>query len=273
MSRRPSWWLHVLAVIWPVTWLSARATRLPVVGRLVAAAALPFFSKKNLNVSYIPINREVQGAGSSFLPRQIVEEILRRASHRVIINRCTCRDDRKCREHPVTYGCTLVGDGAAEIDPRIARHVSAEEAIQHLDRTLADGLIPMVGRVKLDNLIWGVKDRGRLLTICHCCRCCCTILNSGKYLPDQAAASIKRLAGFTMQVDAERCVACGTCAATCFMGAIAVDGHARIDESKCKGCGQCATACPHGAITPRVADVEAAIAEIHGRINANINYT
>ncbi len=192
MSRRPNWWLHVLAGIWPITWISARATRWPVVGPLVAALALPLFSRKNLNISYIPINEGLGGFQSSHLPREIVRELIEHSSHRVIIERCTCRDARDCKEHPATLGCTLLGEGTKEIDPRIARHVSVAEAQQHLDRTLADGLIPMVGRVRLDNFIWGVRDRGHLLTVCHCCRCCCTIFASGKYLPEEAGKSIVR---------------------------------------------------------------------------------
>jgi len=184
MSRRPSWWLTVLAKIWPVTWLSARATQIPVVGKFVAMMTLPLFTRRILNVSYIPINRSVEGVDNTWLPQELAERLIRESSHRVIINRCTCRDDRQCMEHPIEYGCTLLGDGTKEIDPRIARHVSVDEAIEHLRRTLDDGLMPMIGRVKIDNYIWGVKDRGKLLTMCPCCRCCCTILNSGKYFPD-----------------------------------------------------------------------------------------
>jgi len=161
MSRRPEWWLTVLAKIWPLTWISARLTTAPVIGKLVAALALPLFSKKNLNISYLPINLELSAPGSTPLPVAIVEELIRRSSHRVIIKRCTCRDAKQCVNHPVDYGCTLLGEGTREIDPRIARHVTVDEAIAHLHATVEDGLIPMTGRVKIDNFIWGVRDRGK----------------------------------------------------------------------------------------------------------------
>lgn len=273
MSRRPNWWLSVLARIWPLTWISARATRLPVVGRLVAKAALPLFSKKNLAVSYIPINEDIEGVPSSYLPREIVRELIRRSSHRVIIERCTCRDARGCADHPVTLGCTLLGEGTREIDPRIARHVSVEDALTHLDRTLQDGLIPMVGRVKLDNFIWGVRDRGKLLTICHCCRCCCTIFASGKYLPEQAQRSLIALPGISFVVDAGRCTLCGDCVRDCFMGALSIVGGAVVrDEELCKACGRCATVCPTGAVTGVVTDREAAIRSITGRLAGVVDF-
>lgn len=273
MSRRPAWWLTVLAKIWPVTWISARATQWPVVGKLITLLTVPMFSKKNLNISYLPINAQVEEPGSSPLPIAIVEELIRRSGHRVIINRCTCRDAKQCTNHPIEYACTLLGEGTREIDPRIARHATVEEAIEHLHKAVANGLIPMTGRVKVDNLIWGVADRGKLLTICYCCRCCCTILQSGKYFPPAAAKSLVMLQGLEIAVDAKRCTGCGTCVADCFMAAIELDNNiARHDLTQCKGCGHCATVCPQQAVTVRVADMDAAVNDLMGRIESLIDY-
>lgn len=272
MSKRPAWWLTVLAKVWPLTWISAKATTLPVVGPLIAKATLPLFSGNNLNISYIPINENLAGE-SSFLPSQIVEELIRRSSHRVIINRCTCRDADHCENYPVDLGCTLLGEGTREIDPRIARHVSVDEAIEHFRETLAAGLLPMTGRVKIDNFIWGVKDRGKLLTVCHCCRCCCTILRSGKYFPPDAAGAIKKLDGLSVSIDTEKCTGCGTCVDECFMGSIElVDNKAVRDDETCKGCGRCATICPQGAVTVHIENIEVAMEEVLGRIRKHIDF-
>lgn len=273
MSVRPAWWLVVLARIWPLTWISARMTRWPIVGRAVAWGSLPLFTGRNFNVSYLPINEDLGGADQTLLPRRVVETLIRRSAHRVIINRCTCRDAKRCARHPITMGCTLLGEGTKEIDPRIARHVTVEEALAHLDTTLQEGLIPMTGRVRIDNFIWGVKDRGRLLTICHCCRCCCTVMNSGRYLPAEAREGIHRLEGLDIVVDEERCSQCGTCVEECFMGAIRLEGKAIVrDEALCKGCGRCAAVCPRGAVRAEVADADRAAAELIGRIEGLIRY-
>ena len=46
------------------------------------------------------------------------------------------------------------------------------------------------------------------------------------------------------------CVACGTCAGQCPVGAISEgDGKYVIDEGACVSCGSCAGACPVGAIS------------------------
>lgn len=124
MGKRPEWWLSVLAKIWPLTWISARATHWPVIGPVVGKMTLPLFSGDNLNITYIPIHRPLEPFQSTPLPIRVGEELIRRASHRVIIHRCTCRDARQCVNHPIDLGCMLLGPGAAGIDPRIARHVS-----------------------------------------------------------------------------------------------------------------------------------------------------
>lgn len=273
MSRRPKWWLVFLAKIWPITWLSAKATKLPVIGPVFAASVLPLFSKKNLHISYIPINEPIGDPVSTPLPVMIVEDLLHRSPHRVIIDRCTCRDAKQCSNHPVTMGCTLIGEGAKEIDPRIARHVSVEEAIDHLHDALKSGLMPMMGRVKLDNLIWGVRDRGKLLTICYCCRCCCTILQSGRYLPDKAAASIVPLEGVDIIAYPDKCKVCGACEKECFVGAIHMDGKIVVrNMTLCKHCGRCATVCPHGAIQISLKNPKATMDSLMKRIDSIVNY-
>lgn len=273
MSRRPEWWLTVLAKLWPITWKSAMATQWPFVGGLIAKMALPFMSEKNFNVTHIPINVEIPGTDSSYLPTLILEELINRSAHRVIIKRCTCRDERKCRNHSIEAGCIQLGAGTEEIDPRIATHVSKEKAREHMQACVKDGLVPMIGRVKIDNLIWGVKDRGRLLAVCFCCPCCCTVLNSGKYLPNDVAGRIVRLKGLEIHTDHQKCTLCQTCLNVCFMGALSmVEGSIYRDETKCKGCGLCVSSCPTKAISPLITDIAEAIGELQNRIKTRINY-
>jgi len=271
MSKRPEWWLALLAKIWPLTWISAQACQWPVVGPLIAKASIPFFSGRNLNISYLPINEELDG-GSTLLPIRVVEEFIERSSHRVILKRCTCRDARQCENHPVDLGCMLLGEGTRHIDPRIVHHISREEAVAHLHRCVTDGLVPMIGRVKIDNLIWGVPDEGKMLTICFCCSCCCTLWTSGKYLPREAAASMVRLKGLEMKVDHDECRLCGTCVGECNMAAISIVGDRVVhDMTKCIGCGWCVTVCPWTAITPEIKDVDDALGELRTRIETLVD--
>jgi ferredoxin len=273
MSRRPEWWMNVLRIIWPLTELSARMTQWPVVGRFFRWASLPVFTGKNFNISYIPINESIQGTKNTLIPEIVLTELIRRASHRVIIKRCTCRDHHKCKEHPIEGACILLGDGAGEIDTGVAWHVGVDEAIAHMKRQLNDGLIPMAGRVRMDDFFWGVPNRGRLLTICFCCRCCCTVMRSTQYFPHEAKNSLVKLKGLSFDVDTDKCIGCGDCAEDCFARAITVvEGKAVHSEEKCKGCGRCISICKLKAVNAKVADVDAAAREMIGRIEKIINF-
>ena len=52
-----------------------------------------------------------------------------------------------------------------------------------------------------------------------------------------------------MKIDADKCVACGSCAAACPAEAISAGEPAyKIDADKCVDCGACAATCPAEAI-------------------------
>lgn len=273
MGKRPKWWLKAVAFFWPLTWIGGRLYRVPVLGKLLIFLTSPLFSPKKQHLTYVPIHHDIQGAGSTYLPKEIVERLIRHASHRAIIHHCTCRLEQGCTDHPIELGCLLMGDGAAEIDVNIARQASVEEALEHLDRCLESGLIPLVGRAPIDNLIYGVKNRGRLLTTCYCCTCCCTILSTGKYLPDAVHASMVPLPGLRIETSIDDCTACGVCVEQCFMGALSLEnGVLKRDPIRCKACGLCVSACSTGANREIVDDVERAVDDLLKRIGRFVDY-
>ena len=50
------------------------------------------------------------------------------------------------------------------------------------------------------------------------------------------------------EVKQDVCVGCGVCEGACPVGAIKVDGTAKVDAEACVSCGACAGECPAGAI-------------------------
>ncbi len=272
MKKRPSWWLDFLRIIWPFTTLSARMTRWPVVGRFFAVLVRPLFTGKNFHVTHIPVNLSVEGGGSTHVPERVLEELIRRSAHRITINRCTCRESEQCRHYPVEDACLHLGEGTSYLDPHIATPRSVEGAIAHMRRMIGMGLIPMIGRVRMDDFFYGTPNTGRSLTVCFCCPCCCTIFKSTRYFPDEVKGSLVRLKGLEVVIDRSACTRCGICVNECFTRALSLgDEGITWDEGLCKGCGHCVTVCPEKAITISVRDVEEAIRDIMGRINERVN--
>lgn len=255
-----------------MNYISAKMTRLPIIGRLFYQVMRPLFTGKNFNITYIPINRDIRGVGSTFLPERVLEELIRRSSYRATINRCTCRETEKCKNHPVENACLHLGEGARYLDRHIATPRTVEEAIGHVRMMIGRGLIPMLGRVRMDDFFYGTPNTGRSLTICFCCPCCCVLFKSVRYIPAEAQDSLVRLKGLRIIVDGSKCLRCGTCVETCFMGALSIQ-NSRIarDETLCKGCGMCANACPHDAVAMEVDDIEEAVGEIMWRIRQRIH--
>lgn len=272
MRKRPTWWLDFLRVVWPLTTLSAKMTQWPVVGRIFALLVRPLFTGKNFHVTHIPLNVAVRGTGSAHVPERVLEELIRRSVHRVTINRCTCRESEHCRYYPVENACLHLGEGTSHLDPHIATPRSVDEAIAHMRAMTGMGLIPMIGRVRMDDFFYGTPNTGRSLTVCFCCPCCCTIFKSTRYFPEEVKDSLVRLKGLRVRIDNSACTGCGACVDGCFTRALSPgDGGIVWDETRCKGCGHCATICPEKIITIAVDDIEEAISDIMGRINHRIN--
>jgi len=274
MSMRPSWWMTLQAFFYPSVRKLLEGTQSTFWGRLSSRISVPLFSGKNFHITYLPINQRIEGIGESLIPQSVLETIIRESAHRAIIKRCTCRDGNKCRNHPVELGCLLMGQGAAEIDTGVSRHVDADQAIAHVRACFENGLIPFVGRFRADDFLWGVRNRGRLLTVCFCCTCCCMIKNSVKHLPAVSQDGVLKLKGLEIHTDRNLCKQCGACIPECFMDARSIrEGRLISDNDLCKGCGRCISVCPESAVSARVADEKAAMDDVFQRIQTRIDYT
>jgi UDP-glucose 4-epimerase len=116
---------------------------------------------------------------------------------------------------------------------------------------MALGLVPLVVHTSFDAMALGIPYR-RMLGICFCCDCCCTIQQGLRLGPPSFWDIVVRLPGLAVEVNGA-CSGCGACMETCYVNAISLrGGRAQIDEVSCKGCGRCVTACPTGAISLRM---------------------
>lgn len=267
MGKRPRWYLWALARAWKLSYIKPTV---PFIGRVVLNTRLGLTTPDKFNISYLPVNASVELSNIP-LPVIILEDIIRQSPHRTIIRRCTCREAKHCQNYDMNIGCLHIGLATADEDSTVARHVSAEEALSHLHKAIATGLIPFMGHAAGDNLIWNVAKDKPFLTVCFCCPCCCTLMNGYKYLPVEARTSFHRLGGLSVSLDQDKCIGCGKCSQECFTHAISIgEGKAVHNDMLCKACGHCTTTCPQSAFAIQVDDLGTTINELYNRLDSEV---
>jgi ferredoxin len=219
----------------------------------------------------IEIGVTIRTEGSMVLPSTVLEHLIRNAAHRVIINFCLCRDGMECKDYPIDWGCLFLGEAAKGIDPELGRAVSVDEALEYAAKCREAGLVHMVGRFSGD-LRWlnpGVGPIEKLITVCHCCPCCCGMRSIPVLKADLREQTVARMPGVEIEVSDE-CVGCGACADQCMFDGVELrDDKAAITE-RCRICGRCVDVCPTEAITITVksADyVKEALENIGSRVD------
>jgi ferredoxin len=245
---RPLWFVDLLKIGFPVRFLIAELTKLPLLGKamdrwLFDGDDLMYLPKDQV----IQVNQQVYRPEEIVLPSQIVEHFIEKANYHWIMNKCICRDASKCKGYSIDLGCLFLGEAAEGINPELGRRVTKEEALEHARRCRDAGLVHLIGRNKIDTVWLGVGPGDRLLTICNCCPCCC-LWRALPHIAPHIGTKVNKMPGVTVTVT-DRCTGCGTCTqGICFVNAISlVDGHA-VKSDACRGCGRCVTACPQQAI-------------------------
>lgn len=209
------------------------------------AISRPFLGPENANISYIPVSESLQVPPGVIAPISIVEHFVEAAGYHVISYHCMCRKTMGCKNHDPDFGCIFMGEAARDIHPSIARPVSKEEALDHLHRAAEQELVSCIGKFRLDAFALGLKDYNRLMSICHCCSCCC-LYGMVPHAASEFQNMVVPLEGIRVEVT-DDCLGCGACSEVCiFDQAVVVEGRATVGEG-CKSCGRCVTRCPNGA--------------------------
>ncbi len=230
----------------------------------------PWFDPGKTDMRWLPINAEIEMPENAPLPLSLLGRLIEEASHRVIYTYCGCREAYSCRNYPVEIGCLLMGDSAVEGRSKSCREVSVQEAKEHARRAVDAGLVPVVGKARIDNALFSIPDRGRLLTVCFCCECCC-ITRFTSHAPMRVLDDLfPRLDGLKIQAG-DDCAACGKCAERCYIQAITIkEGKARISE-RCRGCGRCVEVCPRKNICIIIEDADF-LENAYERIRAHVKF-
>lgn len=218
------------------------ASRFPFAGKLH-----PWLKEEKTDMRWLPINDSIEAPDNSPMPVELLYRLIDEASHRVIVEYCGCRKAFKCKSYPAETGCLMMGESALEIEKYPVREVGREEAKEHVEKAAENGLIPIVGKARVDNYLFKVKDKKRLLTVCFCCECCCITRYTRFTREKQLDSLLKPLEGIRIEV-LDTCTGCGECANHCFIDAIRIiEGKAEIGNY-CRSCARCARFCKEKAI-------------------------
>jgi ferredoxin len=205
-------------------------------------------SVKHMKLEDIDINQEIPLSPDTLLPSDVLKEMIRKSTHHFIMDFCICRVSANCNDYPHELGCLFLGKGTKKISHKLGRMVSKEEAVEHVDKCQEAGLVHIIGRNKIDSVWLNTGPKEELLSICHCCPCCC-LWKMAPDLPDGISKVLKPMIGVEIKYNNDICTGCGKCLDTCFVNAINIDGgRVEIDFKRCRSCGRCAEICKSNAI-------------------------
>ena len=207
---------------------------------------IPWMAPEKNSFTYLPINENLETV-QHVLPPQLVHDFINDAEHYVVMDKCGCRLARRCKHFTNEVGCLFMGETALKMPHGVSRRVTREEAHAHVERAIEAGLVPMTGKVRVDNFIFLTPDESKLLSVCFCCQCCC-MMTAFRHIPAEHLDKVMpRLEGLRVEVT-ENCLGCGQCLEACGFGAISIeDGHA-VHNPQCRGCGRCERMCPNDAV-------------------------
>jgi UDP-glucose 4-epimerase len=248
--------------------LSARLLRIPAFRPIMERT----YDPENSNDVRIPINKSLGTYENQPLPLAVLEYFVKKASHVYLFPMCPCRAIAKCKNYDVELGCMALGKGVLRMNT-FGRIATKEEAMERSRRAVAAGLLPSLGRVKSDTIVYrALPEQGDLMHICFCCPCCC-VEGSGKDSPRYLRMWHQKMEGVSVTVDPNLCNGCEKCLEVCIYGGMEVIDHVAVidreGEDRCRGCGRCERVCPTGAITITIEEdgVDRMIARIESHVD------
>jgi ferredoxin len=229
-------------------------SRIPLVARVHPWTSRSGIRDNNKNgttgTRWLPVNKNLVTPENTPMPAYLLYRLIDEAPYLTIYHECLCRKAKRCRYYPVDIGCLLLGDSLlnrTQSPPGLFHEASAEEAWTLAHRAIRAGLVPSVGKTRVDDFVHGIGPRDRLLAICFCCDCCC-VTRYERFVPRKSLEPIfPWLEGITIEVT-DDCIGCGICANHCYMKAIKIMGNRAVRNESCRACGRCVDSCPYEAI-------------------------
>ncbi|MFX0074207.1 MAG: ATP-binding protein [Candidatus Hermodarchaeota archaeon] len=189
----------------------------------------------------IILDKDLEIPKEEVVSAQDIREIVNKFDD-IAVGQCYCRQKEdflghKCQQNPPGESCFTLGKSARHTAKHgFTRLISKEEALSILKDIEDAGLVHKVYHLNSDLS----KDE---VAICNCCSCCCPTSKGAVMFP------MVNIAKYTVDIDQDLCVGCGTCIEKCFNRVLELNdqGLAERVGEECVGCGVCAYLCPENA--------------------------
>ncbi len=223
----------------------------PIIRRLYRFEGKNYHSQSHI----MPINKSLDKcerlAKSMVTPVDLIRKAVEDSSYRVILHRCLCRDGNSCKNYPQDFGCLMLGEACRRmVATDIAKSVTVEEALAHLDKSSELGLVPICAWAEFEALAKGIAEENHTnyFEVCFCCPCCCLGLQNYKDMfKSEHMRKLCKSVGWRAE-GTDECVSCGKCVDVCPVECISLEGKGIAVRDDCVGCGLCSVNCPKDAI-------------------------
>jgi ferredoxin len=250
--------------------MQARITHVPPLGHRISQSG--FMVQQPARYWSLPPRRVFAVADDGSLEpfdlaTAVCDRLTAATGYRMVLNGCMCRVGLGCENFPQNLGCLGMGEALRPTPPIDGREVDHEEAMQHVQWAIDEGLVPTVAWEWDIQVYGGPMDRG--LILCFCDYCHCDLRLSAREGTGRFRRKYVPVPGLTPHVGAEKCTLCGTCAReeVCCVAAVSLGEEAsRIDPGLCIRCSRCADVCPEEAISFRLQDAEHAVERLMDEI-------
>jgi ferredoxin len=246
-------------------------TKAPILGKMIdhmffEGDDIIILPKDDVVRETITLNKEIKRPADTMLPTQVLKHFINKAEDHWIMNFCICRHANNTKDYPVELGCLFLGEAVNKIDPAVGKLVSKEDALEHVEKCKAAGLVPLIGRNKIDDVWLNTGPKEKLMTICFCDPQSCL----WRMLPDlstEISSKVTKMPFVDVTVNVEKCIGCGKCTKNvCYVNAISlIDNKAQI-SNLCRACGRCVEVCPQNAIEIKISHPEKSIQQSIDRL-------
>ena len=252
---------------WPLIKYGKKWSAVPVLKWII----YPFFKRPHNELTSIPIHVNVESPDSIALPMRLVERLVSEIDDIFLMDECHCAGVKNRKSSRLNIGCMAFGPSIARIHPSHGRKINTEEAVNHVRKAAAQGLVANIAHVWIDALAFQLTRFNRLLFMCLCDDDQCIYRTFMKRRGLSLDKTYKKLPGLSVQVDTSKCSNCQTCVETCFVSAVETKGKVAVIGDDCRGCGICVNRCPEGAISLTMENEEVMFQHLLDRIREMSN--